>query len=149
VTYIIEDEGRKINEIDIKRLEKHIKNTLPLEYKAFLQKNNGGRPTPNVFRVSELNNFGQVLDFFAIDDPVESCRIDWNFDVLSGRMPSGFLPIACEDGGNIICIRVDSRNCGKVYYWDHENETSPPGYQNVYKLADSLNEFLGNLIDLE
>lgn len=149
MSYFIRDAGRKLFEADITNLENVIGIALPRAYRDFLLNHNGGRPTPKIFRIPQTKSFGQVLDFFAIDDPVESCCIDWNVGVFSARMPSGLIPIACEDGGNIICIGVDTQKIGRIYYWDHDNETSAAGYQNVFKIAESLDEFLENLLDLD
>lgn len=143
------DTGPRISDLEIARLERKIGFRIPDEYRAFLMEHNGGRPTPKFFSISACKEqtVGQILDFFGIGDPLESCRLDWNFDVFLGRMPPGLFPIACEDGGNIICLSLGGAGIGSVYYWDHEEETSPPGYGNVYKISDSFGQFLDDLHD--
>lgn len=60
-------------------------------------------------------------------------------------MPQGFFPIACEDGGNIICLILSGTMAGKVYYWNHDEESQPPTFNNAYKIADSFENFLDSL----
>ena len=147
MTYVMKDIGVPISDADITKLQSKLKLHLPEEYKSFLKKFNGGRPVPKFFQIGPKtdNTTGQVLDFFGIDDPIESCRLDWNYEVFSERMPNEFFPIACEDGGNVICLCLSTENFGSVYYWDHGGETTPPTFSNVYKLALTLNQFLDEL----
>lgn len=147
MTYTIRNAGAKIYDYDIQRMEKLLNVQLPDDYKSFLIRNNGGRPVPKYFLIGDPKNrrVGQVLDFFGIDDPVESCRLDWNYHVFSERMPNGFFPIACEDGGNIICLAIDSGRFGSVYYWDHNGETATRDMESVSKLSTTFNQFMENL----
>jgi cell wall assembly regulator SMI1 len=140
------DVGKKIFDLDIRRLENRLGVKLPEEYRAFLEKYNGGRPNAKYFLVVGFDNEPrQILDFYGIDDPIESCRLDWNFEVLFGRMPNGFFPIACEDGGNIICLSLAAKSYGNIFYWDHDEESQPATYVNVYKVADTFKEFFDGL----
>ncbi len=50
-----------------------------------------------------------------------------------------------EDCGNIICLSLTGDTAGKVYYWDHDGETDPPTFDNVYKIADSFQGFLDSI----
>lgn len=123
-----------------------------MEYIEFLiRHHNGGQPAPKFLKIpnDKGERIGQVLDFFGVDDPVESCNIKWNCAVFSGRIPSNLVPIACEDEGNIICLEVGSNNCGKVYYWDHNRETSLPSFENVDEIADSFDRFINGLFAYE
>jgi len=140
--------GAMVSELEIRRAEKRIGVIFPPEYREFLLKYNGGRPVAKYFQIpeSEFRNVGKVLDFFGLDDPVESCNIDWNCEVYKKRIPSGFLPIACEDGGNIVCIRSAPPDLGAIYYWNHDFEGASLSYKSLYKISSSLNEFLTNLV---
>jgi hypothetical protein len=67
-------------------------------------------------------------------------------------VPAGFLPLAVDPGGNLICLVISGTNTGKVYFWDHEEEVEEgqqPGYSNVYLIANSFNEFLNSLTALK
>ncbi len=142
--------GRRLSDEDIRELEDRIGIRLPGDYKAFLVKYNGGRPRPRAFPIEGLANnpFGVVLDFFGIDDPVESCNLDWNFEVHRGRVPVNLFPIACDDGGDLICLSLLGHDTGSVLFWDYHNEPSEPSYENVYKIAASFSEFIGGMREL-
>lgn len=145
----IREVGRGLSEQDIVSLELKIGRLLPPEYKEFLFRNNGGRPVPMYFPIIGLfnNPVGQVLDFFGIDDPVESCRVDWNFAVYGDRVPNGMLPIATDGGGNLICISLDTKNLGAVYFWDHNQEMSMSSTNGLYEIAPNLRGFLESFFD--
>ena len=139
--------GKIVSELDIRRMERKIGLTFPAQYRFFLVRHNGGRPVEKYFKFTkgEALHVGKVLDLFGIDDPVESCNIEWNYEVYRDRMPSGFLPIGCEDGGNIICMKCVQPELGAIYYWDHDDESAVVSFKNMYKISESLDEFLSNL----
>ena len=139
--------GLKLCDGDIQKLETTLAISLPEDYKMFLKRNNGGRPHPKFFPILgyENNPVGQILDFFGIDDPIESCRLDWNYQTFLGRLPENFFPIACDDGGSCICLVLSGENKGMVYYWDYYGETCPPTYDNVYQIAGTFQGFLDSL----
>lgn len=139
--------GKPLNDKDIATLEKMLNVNLPEVYKAFLKQNNGGRPTPKFFPILGFKNnpVGQVQDFFGIDDPVESCNLDWNYRTFLGRIPENLFPIACEDGGSLICLSLSGPDKDAVYYWDYYGEAHPPSYDNVYQIAGTFQGFLDSL----
>ena len=147
MTFTMTETGTPISELDIKRLEKKTKTELPQGYKEFLLKYNGGHVDPYFYPIQGLYNnpFGQIQLFFGINHPIECCRPDWNYEVFNNRMPHGFFPIACEDGGNIICLSLKGSAQGGVFYWNHDEETEPPTFANVYKIADSFEHFMESL----
>ena len=117
---------------------------MPDDYRDFLFRNNGGRPTPNAFPIEGLPNnpLGVIQCFFGIDDPIESCNITWNHEVHEGRIPPNLLPIACDDGGDLICISMYGDDAGAVLFWDRHQESGRPSYDNVYRIAPSFSEFI-------
>ena len=145
--FTMSDAGRPLSDTDIVALEKKLGVNLPEAYKTFLKQNNGGRPDPKFFPILgfENNLVGQVLDFFGIDDPVKSCSLDWNYNIMRGRMPDNLFPIACEDGGSLICLSLSGPDKGAVYYWDYYGEAQPPSYDNVYQIAGTFEGFLDSI----
>ncbi|MES2354414.1 MAG: SMI1/KNR4 family protein [Pseudomonadota bacterium] len=147
MTFAMKDVGRQLVEADIRKLERKLGLVLPEDYKVFLLKNNGGRPIPKFFPIEgfENNPQGQIQDFFGLDDPIESCRLEWNYKTFAERLPQHLFPIACEDGGSLICLSLSGSDKGAVYYWDLYGETQPPSYDNVYPIAETFKEFLDSL----
>ncbi|EEE35323.1 conserved hypothetical protein [Rhodobacteraceae bacterium KLH11] len=63
-------------------------------------------------------------------------------------MPSDFLPIASDFGGNKIVIAVSGQYYGRLFFWDHENEVDEgfiAGVENMSLIADSFSVFLSGL----
>ena len=142
--------GRALCDKDIDGIEAHIGIHLPEEYRAFLLRYNGGRPTPRAFPIEGLANnpFGVILDFFGIDDTVESCNLDWNVETMNGRLPANLLPIACDDGGDLICLSLFGEDADSVLFWDRHKEKGAPSYENVFKIASSFTEFIDGVREL-
>jgi SMI1-KNR4 cell-wall len=128
---------------------------LPFEYKQFLLKSNGGWPAPNVFMVPGWHGQGSVLDtFYGIHEGRKTDQLDSNCKTYKDRVPGDLIPIADDAGGNTICLGWKGAREGKVYFWDHEDELDENGdfvqdYRNVYPVANSLQEFLDNLMTHE
>ena len=125
--------------------------TLPLEYKTFLQRYNGGNlESCYIFhikgpaKVSVLFYFIGFKDDFS-EDTIELKDMRYQLRNLEGRIPKFLLPIALDAGGDPICLSlIDS--C--IYFWDHEfepDEEEQPSLQNVFWVANNLTGFLDNL----
>jgi hypothetical protein len=153
--------GRQLNEDDIFQFEKMLENQLPMDYVGFLLKYNGGEPKPDCHGVqsTEGTNIGQIIGvrwFFSIDGPdgesdyIKKCYdIVENLNDFEGRIPNNFLPIACDDGGNQICLSLYGKDKGSVWYWDHEAEHYPSTYSNCYKVADSFQDLLDGMFEYD
>ncbi len=128
---------------------------LPAEYKAFLLQSNGGMPTPDCFVVPGFHGQGSSLNsFYGIHNGREHHQLDRACETYEDRVPADLIPIASDACGNNICIGWKGEREGKVYFWDHEDELDEDGdfvqdYRNVYLVANSLQEFLDNLMTLE
>lgn len=128
----------------VEKFEAALGTRLPEQYRSFLQEFNGGRPVPKMFTISEEQGPDIIRMFFGIGN--EYGNLEENYKVYEDRVPIGFVPIASDPGGNIICIGTDEEFTGKIYFWDHEEEPDDPeDMTNVYLLADSFNEFLEQL----
>jgi len=139
--------GTPLSMTDIDELERSLGIALPNDYRAFLLKYNGGRPTPNGFPIEGLkgNPMGSIQVFFGIGSPIESCNLDWNYATHNGRVPTNLFPIACDDGGDLVCLSLYGKDAGAVVFWDYFNEPDEPSYQNAYHIAGSLAEFLESI----
>lgn len=137
--------GPVLDEQALVALEHDLGLVLPVAYRAFLQQHNGGYPDPNAFERETNNRKGRQLaivsDFFGIDDVRKYRR--WHVD----RVPRNLLAIARDPGGNMILLSVDGSDVGQVFFWDHDRETTPPTYANVYAVAPDFSSFLDALHD--
>ena len=132
---------------EISRFEAVVRADLPASYRAFLQTQNGGRPKPSKFSFAAKG--GRLEDdsvqcFFGL----HSGRIgslDKKFEMYRGRIPDGFFPIATDSFGNLILMGTRDKGRGKIFFWDHEQETEPPTMENISLIAGSFEDFIGCL----
>ena len=139
----IRNPGRPATEAEIATLEQRLGFGLPAQFRAFLLKSDGGRPSPDTI---DIDGFGatDVDVIFGIGRAVESSRIDWNLDTLRERLRVGVVPIGCDSGGNLFVL--SRRDAGAVSYLDLEAvygdlEAAAP----EYLVAADFDEFLSRL----
>src|ERR1700690_1961351 len=135
--------GPTITVFNIRALEKKLSLKLPATYKAFLLKNNGGRPKPNTaytIQGWENNEKGDVHFFLGIGYAGHgfSYDLEEDYKTLRDRIPRNLFPIATTDFGDFILLSLSGADKGSVHIWDHEKEHCPPTYANIYKIADSF-----------
>ncbi|MCY1030497.1 SMI1/KNR4 family protein [Corallococcus sp. BB11-1] len=136
--------GPVLSEDDLDSFEQRYGLRLPRTLRAFLLATNGGRPERDLFKLHGLqgNPLGRIHLFFGLNDPVESCNLDWNLEVFRERIPPGLLPIATTEGADKICLSLTGAEAGSVFYWDaHAQE----GETRLYPLAESLGAFISAL----
>lgn len=133
---------------EIKNFETEYNVNLPERYKGFLLNWNGGYPEPSMFEISVEKGVSVIDHFFGIGDE-ESDLSDY-IDVYEYRLPTGFVPIAYDPGGNVICLGTKDPYYDNIYFWDHENEQGDnENMSKMYFLANNIDEFLGNLYEDE
>ncbi|KZN44666.1 SMI1/KNR4 family protein, partial [Pseudoalteromonas luteoviolacea] len=119
---------------------------LPHAYIDFLKTYNGGKVTPNCFDISEKEGGATISAFYGLHNGPEFNRLDSVNDVFRGRIPKNSITIACDTTGNQICMRLESKYKGEIYFWDHELESSEKGF---IKLSNSLNGFIDMLYEFK
>lgn len=141
------DVGPPLTDLRIGALERELGVALPHGYRSFLLRHNGGRPKPDFFPIRDFDrsSFGSVHYFFGVDGTVRSNNVDWNYRTYYRRIPIELLPIAGDGSGNLICLSIIGSNEDAVYYWDHDDERSPPTYDNIYVIAETFDKFLGSI----
>jgi hypothetical protein len=139
--------GSPVSEQQIRDLETQMESRLSRDYREFLLKYNGGRPTPAFFPIRgyDKSAFGEIRYFFGINIKMNSLNILWNFEIYHGRLPLNLILIAGDDVGNVICISTAGWNEGFVYFWDHDAEHIPPTYDNVYLVAESFQQLVDSI----
>ncbi|ATE61145.1 SMI1/KNR4 family protein [Thauera sinica] len=120
----------------------------------FHQSNAKGNLYAQMHRVKELRepghrNVKEVTDtvhsFFQLIEKLDPRSILWNYRVLANRIPSDFLPIACDGSGSVICLALSGKDFGSVYLWDWYAEQVPPNYRNVHFVAESFEGLINDL----
>lgn len=146
---VIKSHQEKASHRDIQDLERLLGSPLPDDYRAFLVKHNGGVPTPAVFAFLQdgVQYHGEVRLFFsATGTGPDSIR--GILTIYKQRVPAGFLPIAADSCGNLVCLVLEGEQAGKVYFWDHEfecDEDEVADFRNVSLVANSFEAFLKHL----
>lgn len=143
----VKETARKLSEKDIEELELGLNVILPENYKQFLMQYNGGRPVPDCYPIEGLKNnpYGGIHFFFGIHREIDSGNLSWNYTVMEGRLPKGFLPIASDGSGDILCLALSGKNEGRIFFWDYYGELNPPTFENLYFVANSFEELLDRL----
>ena len=140
-------QGPAVREQRIVELETMLNSPLPRDYRAFLTRSNGGRPTPDTIDIPGLpESPSDVKVLFGIDRAIESERLDWNLSTLSERLEPGVLPIAGDSGGSVYCLSLRAKDYGAISYCDLQSvfadyEARP----QYYPVAPNFESFLSRL----
>lgn len=145
---IFEETKNPTTESEIASLEKRLNITLPNQYRDHILKYNGGYPSKECFD-TQGGGRSKIHYFYAIYNGKYSNfeNTYTKFKIKQNRLLPHIFPIAHDEGGNQICISIGENDYGYVYFWDHEEEDDEPSYENMYLIANSLNEFLDNLFE--
>ena len=131
---------------EIKKFETENNIKLTQQYINFLLKWNGGKVTPNLFMISKEQGPSVLNVFYGIGDMYDNMT-DY-IEIMDERLPLGFIPIADDPSGNVICLGTKDPYYDKIYFWDHEQEPeNPDDMSNMFFLANSIDEFLDNLYE--
>lgn len=142
----------KVTSEDISEFEDRMGIKLPNKYKQLVLKQNGGKPEPNYFEIPEFPGKDSILDFlYGINVTQSYGNLEKKIETFKDRIPSPFIPIGRDPGGNLICVGTKAPYKDKIYYWDHEDELDRKGISkmdmsNMYWIADDIYEFLEKLL---
>lgn len=131
-------------------IETEVKHPLPEAYEKFILQHNGGCPDPSGFSFSLHGGALQeamVAWFFAIHDgPYENLMN--HIRTFKDRVPNTLLPFGRDPGGSLLCLGLEGRQRGAVFFW-LQNLEGPdgeePGFENIAYVADRLEDFLNSL----
>jgi len=143
-------------------LEKKLNLKIPSQYKKFLLEVNGGVPDKSISytKVSKETYdrsgnvetlYGQgysIMVFYSVNGALYDFFED-GYHIFSDRIPSGFIPIAMADGGDIVIMGTSGAHNGKVYGWSHDEEAEVDAqeyFDNVFLIDETFNDFLDGLI---
>jgi hypothetical protein len=133
-----------LDRVDLQAFQESHGYLLPADYRDFLLKFNGGRPSPSFFWIEENVDGSSVYQFYGLYEGSEASSIDtYSGDERYG-LPSNILPIGDDGVGDFICIGISNENYGEIYFFDHETHpyNDPDSKEGITKLANSFDEFL-------
>ena len=136
---------KPISDKDLEKFEHQIGAKLPIAFREFLQKYNGGVIRPSGFRYANegIDNFGYIRHFFSITDENEYNSLLKQFKMSQSYLPNRLLPIADDGLGNLICISIKGSDIGKIYFADHDIPEEEE--ENLFVIADNFVSFLESL----
>jgi len=145
---IIKEQGPRISAEDVRDFEEYLGATLPEQYQRFLLMYNGGLPEPDAVDVEGLKGGGaDVHVLYGIGVPIESERLDWNYELLrEHRIEAWQLPIASDSFGNAYILSLRDEDRGVITYCDLQTvygrlEVKP----DFYPVASDFDTFLARL----
>ncbi|MBC2180324.1 SMI1/KNR4 family protein [Listeria booriae] len=140
----IESSNKKATSAAIEDFEQRYNLKLAEDYKKFLLDFNGGYADPNVFKISEEQGESALNTLYGLGIDDEYDELESVYESLDGIIPSDFISIADDSGGNQICLGVDDDYFGKVFVWIHDMEIEED-MDSMFLLADDFKLFLNNL----
>lgn len=131
---------------DISSFESQFGVTLPVQYREFLQRTNGGQPTPSTFEIPNCDDSAKVDLFYGIGSVGDPGDLGTEYEQVREELPAGFLPIARDPGGNYVLLCTTAEQSGEIYYWDanHFFEQSDES-ADTYWVAKNFDDFLAGL----
>lgn len=127
------DEIKKIEYIDIQKIEKLYGLKFSDDFSEFFLMNNGGIPKKPICVVDGEEY--EVRSFLAFGDD-EYYSIKKPIDYFQKHTNGKIIPFAVDSGGNYFCLNVENK---KVYFWSHDDDL-------YYFLCDSFAKFIDFLI---
>lgn len=129
---------------DIDIFEERIGTKLPSDYREFILKNNGGSPIAE--NLKGLDDEDYMVDhFYGFHMNYKVYDLHNAYTTYSDRIPPQFIPVGCDPGGNQFCLGIGGDHRGKVYFWEHEEEHTPPTTANMSLVANNFSEFITRL----
>jgi hypothetical protein len=140
----IDSAGPALSEAELQRFERDVGHRLPEDYREFLLRHNGGRPSPDTCAIpGHLESPTDVQILFGLTRSVKTSTLAWNREMfMQENGPEDLLPIACDSFGHLFCLWTAGSKRGVVEYLDRDAD--PPKF---YRLARSFSGFLELLHD--
>lgn len=133
---------------EVKKIEETLSLTLPMEYKRFLQKFG----TLN-FNDTEIafypetpieEDFFTIVNFYGLTGDNHDLKLIINR--YEFRIPNDLIPIAECPGGDQLCIGINNKTFGKIYYWNHNKEKLQ--VNTIEELWEPINLIYDSFFDL-
>ena len=133
------DDDSTLTAAELAQFEQEKGIRIPDEYKNFLTEQ-------CAFYVTDDYGFPmQETSDITSDDGCEKLDLFYNREFITGsdsfraQWGSSVLPIGENMGGDYVCIGIDAKHFGRIYFLYHEDEEREDG---LYLIADSFEAFL-------
>ncbi|ERJ11075.1 SMI1/KNR4 family protein [Haloplasma contractile] len=115
----------------VDRLEQRLNLKLPLDYKEFLIKTNGGIPEDNVF-IHADQSFSIDTFFGFVSNEIDNLNNQFkNFQTIS---TNHYLPICRLEGGDLLVINFNEHDYGNIMLCEHETD-------QMIKISETFDTF--------
>lgn len=133
-------------EVDVLlEFESELNATLPIEYREYLLKHNGGDFEKRVVLVPEEGHT-RVHHMFGLHQGPEYRQLRRQYMHFGGVTAHNYLPI-CDDGlGNTFFLKLKGSNVGAVYFGDHEAMGGDSLVNNFQYVSLTFREFVESML---
>lgn len=142
---------RLATKAQIQRFERRTGLSLPPLYKNYLLKVNGGEPAAYCgFLLPTIGEPVMLGALYGISDKrrdaltLSDALADYEDD-----LPSGFLPIGEDPGGNLLLVAIGEKEADEIYYWDRDGSYKSETDERVIYVAPDIDSFLSLLRNIE
>lgn len=115
---------------EMELIEKKYAFRFPSQYKAFVDKYNGGYTPKTKFKVGRISS--DIVGFYGFGNS----KMKISEEAIKEAIRNGMFPIAEDSFGNKIMIGILKDIAGKIFFYDHEKENK------LSLLTDSLEAFI-------
>lgn len=146
---IVDSKHPSIDESVIDAYESRTGINLPDEYRKFLLLYNGGIPTPQHADIPKTKHSVLVDYLYGILPKRSRCDLEYEAERMSEHLPTGFIVIGHDPGGNAYLLATKGKERGRVYFWDKRGLLSKNESGNTFWMADGISALLNSLYDSE
>ena len=111
---------------------------LPENYRLFLLGVNGGNPKNKLFAVNASRK-SCLHHVYGIHNGPKHKTLESALNAARlQKISDDLLPIADDEGGNLLCLGISEKNWNNVYFWDHETS-------KLFQISNDFVEFIDRL----
>lgn len=135
----------------IQRFERVSGFPLPDRYKNYLLSSNGGQPDNEVCFVLPENGEEVMLGvlFGMSDEDENALSLEAVYSDSKTDIPTGFVPIGEDPGGNKLFLATSVDNSEGIYFWDCLGFLAKRAGKRLFFVARNIDEFLNSLQPIE
>jgi cell wall assembly regulator SMI1 len=143
-----QETSEKLTLDDIKAIEADLSINFPEQFTKHYIEHNGGYPTKRHYlwpdgTKTRINHFFSILHegFTQLEE------VYTDLFIIEQILPSGFLPFATDDGGDLFCISTLPSMYNAIFFCDMHHYEAEKIENYFTQLSVSFNDFIENLVD--